>query len=52
MSLIPMTEEDSAQAKGILQSHVFPGWLERCGDADCASPWNATIGASNGLSIQ
>jgi len=52
MSLIPMTEEDSAQAKGILQSHVFPGWLERCGDADCAGPWNATIGAANGLSIQ
>ena len=51
MNLVPMTDADSAQVKDILQSHVFPGWLKRCGRKDCRSPWNATIGAANNLSI-
>ncbi|MBG6148478.1 TRAP-type C4-dicarboxylate transport system substrate-binding protein [Labrenzia sp. EL_208] len=52
MTLIPVSDADTAAAREVLQSDVFPGWLERCGKANCAGPWNATIGASNDLSIQ
>ena len=51
MTLVEITDTDKKAVGEILQSHVFPGWLKRCGDVDCKGPWNASIGKAAGISI-
>jgi len=51
MTLAPMTEQDNQRRQQILQSHILPHWLRRCGP-DCAPIWNRTIGPVHGIIMQ
>ena len=52
MKLVEITEADKQAVGEVLHSHVFPGWLERCGDVDCKTPWNESVGTAAGISIK
>ena len=52
MKLVEITEADKQAVGEVLHSHVFPGWLERCGDVNCKTPWNASVGKAAGISIK
>jgi TRAP-type C4-dicarboxylate transport system substrate-binding protein len=48
---VPVSEADLKARDDILQSHVFPRWVARCGDG-CAAEWNESIGKVAGMTIQ
>lgn len=52
MTPIGIAEADKQSIEKALQSHVFPGWLKRCGKADCKALWNSSIGKVSGIQIQ
>ena len=49
--LVPVSDADLEARNAILQSHVLPRWVSRCG-TDCAPEWNETIGKVAGMMIQ
>ena len=51
MTLVPISDADLALRNEAANMAVLPAYKERCG-ADCASAWNATIGAASGFEIK
>lgn len=51
LKLVEVSNDDDKMRLEILQSSVFPSWLDRCGD-DCKELWNGTAGAAIDLKIQ
>ncbi|MFN3376052.1 MAG: TRAP transporter substrate-binding protein [Burkholderiaceae bacterium] len=51
MSVVPVGREDEISRREILESHVLPRWIQRCGNA-CAQLWNQTIGPVRGLTAR
>jgi TRAP-type C4-dicarboxylate transport system substrate-binding protein len=51
MTLVPATDADMALMVEAANMAVLPAYKDRCGD-DCATAWNATIGAAMGFEIK
>ena len=45
---MPISDEDRATYRQIIENNVLPGWAGRCG-AECAEEWNQTVGEAVGL---
>lgn len=43
LTLVPVTAEDKARARKLLEGKALDSFAERCG-ADCAALWNRTVG--------
>ena len=50
MTLVEVSDADFARARDVLISEVLPEWAERAG-GDWAARWNASVGASVGVTI-
>jgi TRAP-type C4-dicarboxylate transport system substrate-binding protein len=50
MTLVPISDEDKARHKELMQDVVLVEWAKRCGK-ECAAEWNATVGQVVGLEI-
>lgn len=50
MTLVEVSDEDFARARGILESEVLPGWADRAG-ADWTERWNASVGKLVGVAV-
>ncbi len=48
MTAVPMHPQDQQRLRDILQSHILPSWLRRCGP-ECATIWNQTIAPVRGI---
>ena len=48
LTIVPISDEDRATYRQIIESNVLPGWAGRCG-AECAQEWNQTVGKAVGL---
>jgi TRAP-type C4-dicarboxylate transport system substrate-binding protein len=48
LTIVPISAEDQAKYKQIVEQNVLRGWAERCG-AECANEWNETVGKTVGL---
>jgi TRAP-type C4-dicarboxylate transport system substrate-binding protein len=49
LTIVPISDEDRATYKQIIEANVLRGWAERCG-RECAAEWNQTVGTTVGLS--
>ncbi|WP_295806504.1 TRAP transporter substrate-binding protein [uncultured Nitratireductor sp.] len=50
MTLVEVSDEDFARARGILESEVLPGWAERAG-VEWAERWNSSVGQAVGVAV-
>ncbi len=50
MTLVEVSDGDFAKARDVLVGQVLPDWAERAG-ADWAERWNASVGATVGVTI-
>lgn len=50
MNAVPITDEDKAKHKEMMQDVVLLEWAKRCGE-DCAAEWNDTVGPVVGMEI-
>ena len=50
MTLVPLTAEDEAARRNLLENSILPKWIERCG-ADCVAAWNSTLGPAVGIQV-
>ena len=48
MTAVPMDPRDQQRLRDIVQSHILPSWLRRCGP-ECATIWNQTIAPVRGI---
>ncbi|MBJ3777092.1 TRAP transporter substrate-binding protein [Acuticoccus mangrovi] len=48
MTFVPVSDEDDAARKRILEEAILPQWAARCSQ-DCIDGWNETVGAITGL---
>lgn len=51
MTLVPVSDADIALRTEAANMAVLPAYKERCGE-ECATAWNATIGAASGFEIK
>ena len=51
MTLVEVSDEDFARARGLLTSEVLPDWAERAG-GDWAARWNDSVGQVVGVRIE
>lgn len=48
LTLVKLTDADTALRKKVIAENVLPGYTERCG-VECAKRWNVTVGKVVGL---
>jgi TRAP-type C4-dicarboxylate transport system substrate-binding protein len=48
LTIVPISEEDRAAYKQIIEDNVLKAWAERCG-AECAEEWNEMVGKAVGM---
>jgi TRAP-type C4-dicarboxylate transport system substrate-binding protein len=48
MSFVPVSEEDDARRRALLEDKILKSWAARCDDA-CIANWNETVGSLTGL---
>lgn len=51
MTVVPVTENDTALRIRLLTETVLPGWVQRCGDP-CVEAWNEQLGPSLGVAAR
>lgn len=48
MSFVPVSEEDDARRRALLEEKILKSWAARCDEA-CIANWNETVGSLTGL---
>jgi len=51
MTLVPLTDADEALRAEAVKAAILPAFAERCG-AECVTDWNASVGATLGITIE
>lgn len=51
MTLVPLTPADEELRVAAVKAAILPAFAERCG-ADCVTEWNASVGATLGVTIE